>query len=78
MASHPLNAYLPIPGTFSAYTYILFNPLQLRNASSPILVILAGRLILVNPLQSMNAKSPIWVILVGRFILVNPLQPKNM
>ena len=74
MASQPLNASLPIPGTFSAYTYILVNPLQPSNAFQPIVVILAGRFKLVNPLQPRNAPSLIEVIPAGRFKLVNPLQ----
>ena len=51
-----------------------FNPLQPSNASSPILVIPAGRVKLVNPLQPLNASEPIEVIPAGRVKLVNPLQ----
>ena len=59
---------------FPLATVMLVNPVQPKNAESPIVVTLDGSSMLVKPAQSWNANSPILVTLDGIVMLVKPVQ----
>ena len=52
-----------------------FNPVQPKNAASPMVVTLSGIVMLVRLAQSKNAPSPMLVTLLGIATLVRLVQP---